>query len=92
MKKYLQSIAYIIFLINSFVGLISAFISYENPLNIYENPLVWIALVGLSLVVLLKEALNLLLHQKTEQLQLEKEGIDPSTIDKYEWYKKFIKK
>lgn len=92
MKKYIQSVAYIIFLVISFIGLITAFISYEEPLNIYENPLVWIALIGLVMVIVLKEILNIVLHQKAENLQLEKEGIDPSTIDKYAWFKKLMKK
>ncbi len=92
MKKYLMSLAYIAFLILAFIGLTTAFISYENPLDIYENPLVWIALIGFVLVIILKEVLNLVLHQKAEELQLEKEGIDPASIDKFAWYKKFIKK
>jgi cytochrome c oxidase cbb3-type subunit 3 len=92
MKKYLVSTAYIIFVLVSFIGLTTAFISYENPFDIYENPLVWIALIGFVLVVILKEMLNLFLQQKTEELQLEKEGIDPKTIDKFAWYKKLMKK
>lgn len=92
MKKYLVSTAYIIFVLVSFIGLTTAFISYENPFDIYENPLVWIALIGFVLVIILKEVLNLVLHQKTEELQLEKQGIDPSTIDKYAGFKKFISK
>ncbi len=90
MKKYLLSTAYIIFVIVAFVGLTTAFISYENPFDIYENPLVWIALIAFVLVVVLKEILNLVLQQKTEELLLEKEGIDPVTIDKYAGFKKFI--
>lgn len=92
MKKYIQSLAYIIFLIVAFIGLTTAFVSYENPFDIYENPLVWTALIAFVLVVILKETLNLVSQQKTEDLELEKQGIDPASIDKYEWYKKFMKR
>ncbi len=91
MKKYFQSLGYILFLIITFVGLTQAFLSYENPLDIYENPLVWIALISFVTVVVLKELLNLVSLQQTEKLQLEKEGIDPETIDKYAWFKKLMK-
>lgn len=91
MKKYLQSIAYIAFLIVTFIGLTAAFVSYENPFDIYENPLVWIALIGFILVVVLKEVLNVVALKRAEDLELEKQGIDPASIDKYAWFKKLMK-
>lgn len=92
MKKYIQSLAYIIFLILAFIGLTTAFMSYENPFDIYENPLVWTALICFVLVVVLKELLNIVSLQKAEDLELEKQVIDPASIDKFEWYKKLIKR
>lgn len=92
MKKYIQSLAYIVFLVVSFIGLTTAFISYENPFDIYENPLVWTALIFFVLVVVLKEILNIVSLQNSEDLELEKKGIDPASIDKYEWYHNLIKK
>lgn len=92
MKKYLQSFAYITFLIAAFIGLTTAFISYKNPFDIYENPLVWIALIAFILVVILKEVLNVVALKKAEDLELEKQGIDPSSIDQYAWFKNQMKK
>ena len=69
MKKYIQSLAYIIFLILAFIGLTTAFMSYENPFDIYENPLVWTALICFVLVVVLKELLNIVSLQKAEDLE-----------------------
>ena len=92
MKKYIQSLIYIIFLILSFIGLTTALASYKNPFDLYENPLVWIALIGLVLVVVLKELLIIVSTSKLEKFELEKQRIDVSKIDKFLWYKKFIKK
>ena len=91
MKKYLQSFVYIAFLIVTFIGLSTAFVSYENPFDIYENPLVWIALIGFALVVILKEVLNIVALRKAEDLELEKQGVDPASVDHYAWYKKLMK-
>lgn len=91
MKNYFQSVGYILFLVLTFVGLTQAFVSYENPLDIYENPLVWIALISFVFVVVLKELLNLVSLQQAEKLKMEKEGIDPATIDQYAWFKKLMK-
>ncbi len=91
MKKYFQSTIYILFLTVAFIGLTKAFVSYENPFDLYENPLVWIALIAFILVVILKEILNIVSLEQAEKLKLEKEGIDPSTIDKYAWFKKMMK-
>lgn len=92
MKKYVQSIAYITFLVASFVALSTALISYENPFDIYENPLVWIALIGLITVVILKEILNIVALKKNEELELEKQGIDPASVDSYAWWKKLMQR
>lgn len=91
MKNYFQSIGYILFLVLTFIGLTQAFVSYENPFDIYENPLVWIALISFVFVVVLKELLNLVSLQQAEKLQMEKEGIDPATVDQYAWFKKLMK-
>ena len=59
MKKYFQSLGYMLFLGISSYAIITAIKSYEKPFSLYENPLVWIALVALILVILLKEFLNI---------------------------------
>lgn len=90
MKKYFQSVGYILFLVLTFIGLTQAFISYENPFDIYENPLVWLVLVCFVLVVVLKEVLNLVSQKQIEKLEMEKKGIDPDSIDKYAWFKELM--
>ncbi len=92
MKKYLQSFVYVLFLVITFVALSTAFIYYEKPFDIYENPLVWLALIGFVLVVVLKEVLNVVAQKKAEDLELEKQGIDPASVDKYAELKKILKR
>lgn len=92
MKKYFQSIVYIIFVAVTFFAIVTAIKSYENPFSLYEHPLVWIAIVGLVTVVVLKEALNIVSQQKAEQLQMEKDGIQPEEVDNWAWAKKIINK
>jgi cytochrome c oxidase cbb3-type subunit 3 len=92
MKKYIQSTAYIICLFAALYALHLAIISYENPFNLYENPLVWIILIGIILMVVMKEIFNIVSLEKTENLELEKKGIDPATVDKYAEFKQFIKR
>ncbi|MEE4000896.1 cbb3-type cytochrome c oxidase N-terminal domain-containing protein [Tenacibaculum sp. FZY0031] len=92
MKKYFQSIVYIVFVAVTFFAIATAIKSYENPFSLYEHPLVWIAIVGLVTAVVLKEALNIVAQQKAEQLQMEKEGIHPEEVDNWAWAKKIINK
>lgn len=92
MKKYVQSIAYVLSLFAALYALHIAIVSYENPFNIYENPLVWVILIGVICMVVMKEILNVVSLEKTEQLEYEKQGIDPATIDKYAWWKALMKK
>lgn len=92
MKKYFQSIVYIIFVAVTFFAIATAIKSYKNPFSLYEHPLVWIAIVGLVTVVVLKEALNIVAQQKAEQLQMEKDGIQPEEVDNWAWAKKIIDK
>ncbi len=92
MKKYFQSIAYIIFIAVTFFAIITAIKSYENPFSLYEHPLVWIAIIALVTAVVLKEVLNIVALQKAEQLQLEKDGIQPEEVDNWAWAKKIINK
>ena len=92
MKKYFQSIVYIIFVAVTFFAIVTAIKSYENPFSLYEHPLVWIVIVGLVTVVVLKEALNIVSQQKAEQLQMEKDGIQPEEVDNWAWAKKIINK
>ena len=77
MKKYFQSTVYVIFVIVTFLALAKSFMVYENPLNIYENPLVWLALIGFVLVIVVKEAVNVIATSKARELQNEKDGIIP---------------
>ncbi|REH44988.1 cytochrome c oxidase cbb3-type subunit 3 [Tenacibaculum gallaicum] len=92
MKKYFQSIVYIIFVAVTFFAIATAIKSYKNPFSLYEHPLVWIAIVGLVTVVVLKEALNIVAQQKAKQLQMEKDGIQPEEVDNWAWAKKIIDK
>jgi cytochrome c oxidase cbb3-type subunit 3 len=92
MKKYSQSIVYIVFVAVTFFAIATAIKSYENPFSLYEHPLVWIAIVGLVTAVVLKEALNIVAQQKAEQLQMEKDGIQPEEVDNWAWAKKIINK
>ncbi|KGL61699.1 cbb3-type cytochrome c oxidase N-terminal domain-containing protein [Polaribacter sp. Hel1_85] len=88
MKKYFQSTIYVIFVIVTFLALAKSFMVYKNPLNIYENPLVWIALIGFVLVVVLKEMVNVIAINKAKELQNEKFGIVPEESNA--WIKKLI--
>lgn len=92
MKKYLQSVIYILFLVISFIGLTVAIISYEKPFSLYENPIVWMALIGLVLVVILKEIVNIKALERVEFLEREKEGVDPETVDNFAWFKQIMSK
>ncbi len=92
MKKYFQSIVYIIFVAVTFFAIATAIKSYQNPFSLYEHPLVWIAIVGLITVVVLKEALNIVAQQRAEQLQMEKDGVKPEEVDNWAWAKKLISK
>ncbi|KAB1154531.1 c-type cytochrome [Tenacibaculum aiptasiae] len=92
MKKYFQSAAYITFIGITLFALMTAIKSYENPFSLYENPLVWIAIVALILVILMKELVNIVAQQKAEQLQMEKDGVNPEEVDHWAWAKKLINK
>lgn len=89
MKRSFQSTVYVIFVIVTFIALAKAFMVYENPFNIYENPLVWVALIGFVLVVVLKEVVNTMAVKRAIELQNEKEGIipEPSNL----WIQKLLK-
>ncbi|MCI2229014.1 c-type cytochrome [Polaribacter sp. MSW13] len=88
MKKYFQSTVYVIFVIVTFLALAKSFMVYENPFNIYENPLVWIALIGFVLVVVLKEMVNVIAINKAKELQNEKDGVVPEAENL--WLKKLL--
>jgi len=89
MKKYFQSTVYIIFVVGTFLALAKSFMVYENPFDVYENPLVWIALIGFVLVVVLKELVNVIAINKTTELQNEKACIVPA--EGKPWLQKIIK-
>ena len=89
MKKKIQSTVYILFVLVTFFALVYAFKAYQNPLSFYENPLVWIALIGFILVLVLKEYVSVLAITKAKELQNEKDGIvaeEPNL-----WIKKILK-
>jgi cytochrome c oxidase cbb3-type subunit 3 len=88
MKKYFQSTIYVIFVIVTFLALAKSFMVYENPFDIYENPLVWLALIGFVLVVVLKEMVNVIAITKATELQNEKLGIVPEEGNA--WVKKLL--
>lgn len=89
MKKSFQSIIYIIFVIVTFIALAKSFMVYENPFDIYENPLVWLALIGFILVIVLKEVVNNIALKKTIELQNEKDGITPEPSNA--WIQRLLK-
>lgn len=90
MKKYFQSTVYIIFVIVTFIALAKSFMVYENPFDVYENPLVWLALIGFVLVVVLKEMVNVIATNKAKELQNEKDGVVVTEASN-EWIKKILK-
>ncbi len=92
MKKYIQSSAYVIFVVATIIILAYAFKTYENPLSLYENPLVWGVLFALILVVVLKEVVNVTALNKTKELQLEKEGINLEETDSTSWINEILNK
>jgi cytochrome c oxidase cbb3-type subunit 3 len=89
MKRSFQSTIYVIFVIATFIALAKAFMVYENPFNVYENPLVWLALIGFILVVVLKEMVNTIAIKKATELQNEKDGIIPEAPNA--WIQKLLK-
>ena len=89
MKKYFQSTIYVIFVLVTFLALAKSFMVYENPFSVYENPLVWLALIGFALVIVLKEVVNVIAINKATELQNEKLGIVPE--EENEWIKKLLK-
>ena len=89
MKKSFQSIIYIIFVIVTFIALAKSFMVYENPFDVYENPLVWLALIGFILVIVLKEMVNTIAYNKAKELQNEKDGIVPEAPNA--WVQKLLK-
>ena len=89
MKKYFQSTIYVIFVIVTFLALAKSFMVYENPFDIFENPLVWLALIGFILVIVLKEMVDVIAITKATELQNEKLGIVPEEGNV--WIKKLLK-
>lgn len=89
MKKYFQSTVYIIFVLVTFLALAKSFMVYKNPFDLYENPLVWLALIGFILVVVLKEMVNVIATTKATELQNEKDGIVPEPPK--DWIKNLLK-
>ena len=89
MKKYIQSTGYVLFVLITFFALAKSFMSYQNPFDIYENPLVWLALIGFILVVVLKEVVNQMAISRARELQNEKDGVVPEAPNA--WLKKILK-
>lgn len=89
MKKYIQSTGYVLFVLITFFALAKSFMSYQNPFDIYENPLVWLALIGFILVVVLKEVVNQMAISRARELQNEKDGVVPEAPNA--WFKKILK-
>lgn len=89
MKRSFQSTVYVIFVIVTLIAISKAFMVYENPFSFYENPLVWLALIGFILVVILKEWVNLLAIKRATELQNEKDGIILESNNA--WFQKLLK-
>jgi cytochrome c oxidase cbb3-type subunit 3 len=77
MKKKIESILYILFILTTFFALVKSFITYQNPFSFYENPLVWFSLIGFVAVIVLKEVVGFMAITKARELQNEKDGIVP---------------
>jgi len=91
MKKYFQSLFYIVFVLVCVFALITAVQSYENPFNLYENPLVWVAFIALVLVLVVKEFASIVSRKEIENSKLREQGIDPSTVQD-DGFRNFIKR
>lgn len=89
MKKYIQSTVYVLFVLITFFALAKSFVAYENPFNFFEHPLVWLALIGFVLVLVLKEMVNIIATNKAKELQNEKEGVLPE--EPKAWLKNLLK-
>lgn len=89
MKRYIQSTVYVIFVIVTFLALAKSFMVYKNPFDLYENPLVWLALIGFVLVIVLKEIVNVMAINKAKALQDEKDGVVPEETPA--WYVNILK-
>ncbi|MBG7613432.1 c-type cytochrome [Polaribacter sp. BAL334] len=89
MRKYFQSTVYVVFVIVTFLALAKSFMVYKNPFDVYENPLVWLALIGFVLVIVLKEVVNVMAVNRAKTLQDEKDGVVPEI--KEAWYSSFLK-
>ena len=81
MKKYIQSTVYVIFVIVTFLALAKSFMVYKNPFDLYENPLVWLALIGFVMVIVLKEVVNVMAVNRAKALQDEKDGVVPEITE-----------
>ena len=81
MKRYIQSTVYVIFVIVTFLALAKSFMVYKNPFDLYENPLVWLALIGFVMVIVLKEIVNVMAINKAKELQNEKDGVVPFSAE-----------
>jgi cytochrome c oxidase cbb3-type subunit III len=89
MRKYFQSTVYVVFVIVTFLALAKSFMVYKNPFDVYENPLVWLALIGFVLVIVLKEVVNVMAVNRAKTLQDEKDGVLPEI--KEAWYSSLLK-
>lgn len=89
MRKYFQSTVYVVFVIVTFLALAKSFMVYKNPFDVYENPLVWLALIGFVLVIVLKEVVNVMAVNRAKTLQDEKDGVVPEI--KEAWYSSLLK-
>ena len=89
MKRYIQSTVYVIFVIVTFLALAKSFMVYKNPFDLYENPLVWLALIGFVMVIVLKEIVNVMAINKAKELQNEKDGVVPEETPA--WYAGILK-
>lgn len=90
MKKYIQSTVYVVFVIVTFLALAKSFMVYKNPFDVYENPLVWLALIGFVLVIVLKEVVNVMAVHRAKTLQDEKDGVVVSETSEA-WYTNLLK-
>lgn len=92
MKRRIQSILYVTFLIFGIWLLLKVATTYKNPFSLYDNPLTWGLIIALVALVIVKEYFNNAVRGIAESLKMEKEGITPEEVDEWAWFKRLIKR
>lgn len=73
MRKYIQSIVYVVSLLGAWYVMRMVAASEENPFSFYENPLMWVLFIGTILIIFMKEILTLEALSKAKEVVSENE-------------------